>query len=332
MRLGSAARSCWSSSARSATSSFIPPSLEASTKLYGGHGPLTSIRTLAHATDVQDLLTMRAWPCQRHEHGQRQRDAWRGQFAAVPRPGRRRTLALDVARRARSAAAALARGVLSFEHVAARPGGSLPLAAAPRCRRPRPQRRHRQLRPPAHAFERRSQLGPPCAREGAQRLGVVQQRRKPGGQARLGCRRAALSDEVVVRQHRRAVELLGWLSCVGALPPGAYRWRRTPPLSGAGEPRQVGESRAAAASSCLRTDQVLGRGQHHVQAEIDQVHARDRDRRFAGEHHAPIEQPIGQLEQRDLVRVGCAQAKRVGRGMLETAETVRRPGPGQQQS
>jgi hypothetical protein len=47
--------------------------------------------------------------------------------------------------------------------------------------------------------------------------------------------------------------------------------------------------------------QILDGREDDVESEVDQIDARDRDRGFASEDHALIDEPIGELEQTDLV-------------------------------
>ena len=54
--------------------------------------------------------------------------------------------------------------------------------------------------------------------------------------------------------------------------------------------------------------EVLDGRQDHVQAEIDQVHSRDRNHGLAREHDASIEQPIRELEECQLIVGWRAQA------------------------
>src|SRR5207253_9468126 len=41
-------------------------------------------------------------------------------------------------------------------------------------------------------------------------------------------------------------------------------------------------------------------GEYEVQAEVDEIDAGDGDRRVAGKHHAFVEQPIDELQQRGV--------------------------------
>src|SRR6266540_7435592 len=61
-------------------------------------------------------------------------------------------------------------------------------------------------------------------------------------------------------------------------------------------------SRRAMYSALRATGELLDRGQHNVQPQVDQVHPCDGDRGFTGQHHATIDQPVGELQQRHLVR------------------------------
>src|ERR1043166_3522808 len=94
--------------------------------------------------------------------------------------------------------------------------------------------------------------------------------------------------------------------------PASMRVSRRPPGPAAASAAAVAGSDVVIAWSSSRTVfglpfEIFGCRKDDVEAEVDQINSCHGDRRLAAQHDAAVQQTIGQLQQRQLVRARSAE-------------------------